>query len=401
MNVNQHPLLVILLFVAILASGCVQQTPAEDSATAATQATAKNLTSAEDARNESVAVDPYAVKVLPVLFVPSDMPGPTEQQKLKLLRHLILARDRFKELLSDRDTFQVSLPLVVYKSPNELAYFKRSEDQGAAKITVEVLEHLNLTRTTLPYVLLMVVMNTQGSFPPGGARPINGGYNEGGGILVMSSFELDNRLVKDDGSFQSTLQHELGHSFGLVHVSDYGYDQDTSDSIMAYNPNHQWDEFTPPARQGTLLPEDIKGLAENDRAFPHLSFDPAKDVPPGYDVKQLINYEPMNLSTAWAGYQLFFDGIRVGHESAWTSRQAIENFLENKNRYLDKKIEGTYGSNKILVDGTGYELYYDGNRVGHEPSWDYEQAVDNLAWNVQQHTNVEVVGVYKGQLMYK
>lgn len=349
-------------------------------------------------QNYPQGVGEYKVKVLPVFFVPFDMSGPTEEQKQQFLRHLTITQGRYKEMLDNRDTFQVS-PLVVYNSPNKLSDFRRSSDQGAAKITVELLKDLNYTKDNLPYVLLVVVINNQDRFPAGGGRSINGGHNNGGGIVLLSSFELDNKVNKEDASFQSTLQHELGHGFGLVHIDMYGYDMKTNNSIMSYNPTHHWNNFEPPTKQGVLIPEDIKALAENKLVFPHLYFDVSKDVPPGYNLKQIASLEPMALNTEWQGYQLLFDGVRVGHEPDWTSRQAIENLLVNKKKYPDKKVEGTYGSNNILIESVGYELYHNGERVGHEPNWILKQAVGNLRWNVQQYPNIEVVGVYNGQLM--
>lgn len=168
---------------------------------------------------------------------------------------------------------------------------------------------------------------------------------------------------------------------------------------MSYNPKNNWDGFEPPASPCILIPEDIKALAENKLVFPHLYFDPEKDVTQGYGLKQIVALIPMNLNTEWLGYQLFFDGVRVGHEPDWTSRQAIANLLGNRKRYPDKKIEGTYGNKNILVEGVGYELYYNGERVGHDQAWTDQQALSNLRWNTQKYPYTEVVGVYNGQLM--
>jgi hypothetical protein len=38
---------------------------------------------------------------------------------------------------------------------------------------------------------------------------------------------------------------------------------------------------------GTLLPEDIRLLAQNHKVFPHLKFDAHKDVPPGYQMNSM------------------------------------------------------------------------------------------------------------------
>ena len=44
-------------------------------------------------------------------------------------------------------------------------------------------------------------------------------------------------------NFQSTLRHELGHAFGLVHVDVYKYDMKTNRSVMAYNSAHRTNRF--------------------------------------------------------------------------------------------------------------------------------------------------------------
>jgi hypothetical protein len=127
------------------------------------------------------------------------------------------------------------------------------------------------------------MMNPKDDFPNGGGRPLNGGYNTGGGIVVLSSSALDR-----SPNLQSTLQHEIGHAFGLPHVDVYGYDMKSSDSIMSYNPRHHTNGFLSSPTPGKLIPEDLRGLAFNQRAFPKLRFDPEKDVPQGYAFDERI-----------------------------------------------------------------------------------------------------------------
>ena len=120
---------------------------------------------------------------------------------------------------------------------------------------IELMQELKTNRHTCPYVFCTVVMNPKSRFPVGGGRPINGGINTGGGILVISSYALD-RIP----NFQSTLQHELGHAFGLPHVDVYRYNMKTNPSIMSYNPIHKTNGFRPARRPGKLIPEDIRAL---------------------------------------------------------------------------------------------------------------------------------------------
>jgi len=271
-----------------------------------------------------------SVEVLPIFFVASDVDGPTANETQLFQKHLSIAQSRFEQMLKSRDTFRTSLDSpIIYKSKNNLEYFTKSDDMGAAKFVVELLEYYNINRYNVPYVFLVVVMNPYDSFPVGGGRPINGGFNRGGSIVIMSSLTLNGKV----GWFQSTLQHELGHSFGLPHVLGYGYDTLTSDSIMSYNPNHQWDGLNLPAEQGILIPEDLKALDKNKLVFPNFYFNSETDIPPDYEVKNTNGIVPMSLSTKRLGYQLFFDGVLVGQEPEWNSKQAIQNLLLKMQKY--------------------------------------------------------------------
>ena len=134
-------------------------------------------------------------------------------------------------------------------------------------------------------------VNPTESYPRGGGRPINGGVNTGGGIVVISS-----HAMKTKPNFQSTLQHELGHAFGLTHVNVYGYDMGSSDSIMSYNPGHHTRGLKPSKTPGILIPEDLRGLALNNRAFVDLEFDESEQVPKNYKLGKIKHLGPMKLS---------------------------------------------------------------------------------------------------------
>jgi hypothetical protein len=238
------------------------------------------------------AVPPRSVKVLPVFFVPKGEAEPTADQAKRLTKHLEWARTRYKELLQNRDTFTVAEEKPrVYRSGRGLAFYREEPEGSAPQIVSELLTELKYTRFNCPYVLLVVMMNPKDDFPVGGGRPLNGGINTGGGIITLSSFALD-RIP----NFQSTLQHELGHAFGLPHVDVYGYDMKTNESIMSYNPKHHTKEFTPSDTPGVLIPEDLRALALNKRAFPKLRFDPVKDVPAGYKMaERIVPIGPMKI----------------------------------------------------------------------------------------------------------
>lgn len=49
--------------------------------------------------------------------------------------------------------------------------------------------------------------------------------------------------------------------------------------------------------------------------------------------------------------------------------------------------------------GVGYELFWNGNRVGFEPEWSLTEAENNLQWNRQNHADKKVDGYYNGKKM--
>jgi hypothetical protein len=236
---------------------------------------------------------PARVIVQPVFFVPKGEQPPSERQADLLLRHLKQTQARYKELLGGRDTFTLAegKPQVLM-AERELDFYRQAPGGGASDCVCELLRRDKLNRYNCPYIYVAIFMNSHDSFPAGGARPCNGGFNTGGGILIMSSFGLD-----EASPFQSTMQHELGHAFGLPHVDVYGYDMMTNMSLMSYNPSHHTHGLQPSATPGVFIPEDVRGLALNRRAFPRLRYDPPRDCPPGYSiVPQIIGLGPMELA---------------------------------------------------------------------------------------------------------
>lgn len=234
---------------------------------------------------------PEQVDVLPVFLVPQGEPLPSPQQEADLTAHVLWSQERFHEMLNCRSTFAlVSDAPHVYHGEHTIEFYQQQPEQAAPVWTSELLEHYGYDRFTNPYIFLIIVMNPGADYPTGGGRPCNGGFNTGGGIVIMSSFALDHHP-----NFQSTLQHELGHAFGLPHVDVYGYDMQTNDSIMSYNPAHHTNGFEPSPTPGILISEDIRGLAYNDLALPRLAYDPATDVPHGYDPAPPVWLGPMTI----------------------------------------------------------------------------------------------------------
>ena len=271
-----------------------------------------------DARAPELQVlPPRSVKVLPVFYVPKGEAEPTVDQADRLMRHVDWARRRYAELLPGHATFEVQgrRPFV-YRGKEDLAGCRALPEGGAAGFAGDLMRKLGYTRYNSPYVFLVLLMNPVDDYPYGGARPLNGGYGTGGGIVILSSTSLDR-----SPNFQSTLQHELGHSFGLPHVDVYGYDMGSNDSFMSYSPRHQTNGFIPSPTPGKLIPEDIRGLALNRRAFPKLRFDPKRDVPSGYRIApRVVCLGPMDLPGQ-------LDRLNVSTDSGEEDGSSVDNVL--------------------------------------------------------------------------
>jgi hypothetical protein len=238
------------------------------------------------------SLDPPAqVSVLPLFLIPAEAAAPTGEQKQALERHLEICRSRYAEMLGTREGFRIAPwePRVI-RSRKSLADLHSLPEDSAPEIVATLLAEFKVNRFTCPYIFVTVVMNAKEDWPAGGGRPLNGGFNTGGGIVILSSRGLD-----ASRNFQSTLQHEIGHGFGLPHVDAYGHDMGISPSLMSYNPKHHTNGFLRAAEPGRLMPEERRALALNRRAFPGLTFDPRRDVPAGYPLADLAWIPPMNI----------------------------------------------------------------------------------------------------------
>ncbi|HVJ79438.1 MAG TPA: hypothetical protein VNC50_00100 [Planctomycetia bacterium] len=219
---------------------------------------------------------PERVKVLPVIFAPTDQQAPLEADQKLFLRHLEWTRKRYGEMLIG-DSFELAKPTVtIVRGKRPLSFYRQQPENGAPEVVAELLSHFKTTRFNCPYVFCTLMANAKDGYPVGGGRPINGGLNSGAGFLFISSSE-----VRRNKHFQTTLQHEIGHAFGLPHPDVYGYDLKTNPSIMSYSKANYTDGFTPAKQPGILIPEDRRALALNDRVFANTTFDPKKHVSRG------------------------------------------------------------------------------------------------------------------------
>ena len=134
---------------------------------------------------------PKTLSVQPCFVVPQGERRPTEDQMQRLVRHLRWARERYAELLGNRNTFMLTEkdPLI-YDSPYNLPFYRGLSSQ-ANHITGELLDFTGFNRFSCPLIFFTVVVNHQEDFPGGCGSPFNGGFNTGGGIVLVSSYALD------------------------------------------------------------------------------------------------------------------------------------------------------------------------------------------------------------------
>lgn len=333
---------------------------------------------------------PDRVRVLPVFVVPSDrthlveggrgldlddQPMSTTARdnfraaQTNLVAHLRVAREKYRLMLAhpvaplveiDRGTFGLAtwntslaraepfegaggvLRPLIYRSPHTFFDIARLAYGAGDAHYAELLDHVGCMQQNCPLIFVMVIVREAQECPlctvpvnayPGiGGKAVNVGYNGGSGYLVMPlSYVAKGHLP--GSNMQSTLLHELGHTFGLSHVwevygghggepanatsrsqfisycaglkeselpaAEWKYAMSCSESVMSYNGANWTDgclqSVDPPAHgckypddpskiaklPGRLIAEDLYHLSINRLVFPQLSYIDAVDRAPG------------------------------------------------------------------------------------------------------------------------
>lgn len=233
---------------------------------------------------------PDRVTVLPLFFVPRGEADPSAAQRQRLMRHVRWTQRRYRELLGGV-TFELAAetPRVVRSATPLDSYLARGPAAWADWVK-EILAATGHTRWSFPYVVAGVLVNSKDEYPLGAARPINGGLDRGGGLALISSRVLDRHP-----NFQSTLEHELGHGFGMRHVDAYGYDMKTNPSMMSYDLRHRTRGWRPATTPAVLIPEDRRALALAQRIFPGLEYDSARHGAVGPRSARIQAYAPWDV----------------------------------------------------------------------------------------------------------
>ena len=223
---------------------------------------------------------PVQVSVLPVFYVPRGEELPTREQIDFMVKHLEITQAQYKRMLKNRSTFAIAnIPPLVVTSNYTLAKLKSLQNGIYARYVLrDIFRKLEVNRFNCPYVFATIVMSNMDSWPRAGGRPLNGGFNNGGGIALFST----KSILTPNSTTQGGLLHELGHAFGLVHIKCYDYDQYSNKSIMSYNKENYWRGFTPPDELPVIQPEELRTISMNQRVFPGMYFDKSIDVTDGY-----------------------------------------------------------------------------------------------------------------------
>lgn len=222
------------------------------------------------------------VVIKPVFFVPNSASKDpyfdfSEQDKIDLLKSLQIAKNFYAQQLGGK-TFSFINNVQVYRSTNTNDYFasgKTNSPDTFHRIIDELLESDNQNRCNSEYVYLVIYWRSDDNgYQVAGGRTFNGGPQTGGGGVYVDLYDF-----KTNPWFLSTLVHELGHSFGLLHCNNHGEYLDSGQSIMCYTASHHSiDKFTFPNDPGNLSEEDKFLLSLNQDVFPTYSFTPSRTL---------------------------------------------------------------------------------------------------------------------------
>lgn len=280
---------------------------------------------------------PERLSVMPVIFTPKDESVPKKDLDTVILRHLKWTQRRYGELLGT--TFEIENKVQRVRGAKTLAEYRKRDGDAVLDFASELLQKFGYSRFNCPYVFFVVVVNSKDDWPLGVGCVFNGGFNTGGGATMMSTDTFEKKP-----NTQSTLEHELGHTFGLPHVSVYGIEMEgNSPSLMSYNRAHWSRGFEPSLQPATMIPEDIRGLALNDRAIPNLEFSATKDVP--------------------GDYKLFWTPIPMGRCKLEGQPDYAIDVRTNAGAAFDSKVENCVVG--YFRPSPGPEVYYDAGSMWH------------------------------------
>lgn len=300
------------------------------------------------------------ITITPVIYLSTDInreKASFNQSSDLLNRQIQSAAQIFKKLLNGH-TFNYTQTRLIQGSLStcDLNKFKeKGAPDRAHLLTRELFQIYKTDRMKSDHVFVVVMRHrvknrkSDNRFQFGGGRTFNGPPGSGGGIILLEYSSLTDSENKPY-NFLSTLIHELGHAFGLVHVNAFGYDMKSNRSIMSYNQRHR--------RQGPAITEPIKYrlnseeryyLSLNDRVFSGYNYSQSQPAKTVY-LAPMDEYIGSVYHIPGLGYELFFNNKRVsGPEAAFfTPAKAEDHCNAMKKRYRNKlKVRCLYDDRPI------------------------------------------------------
>jgi TolB-like protein len=115
-------------------------------------------------------------------------------------------------------------------------------------------------------------------------------------------------------------------------------------------------------------------------------------------VGKLINAQYVFVGTYSKLDSMFMLNVDMVNIQTGKIEKSQSRSLENP-KPIQKLGMANYIAYSFTGFGVGYELFWDGNRVGFEPEWSMGQAVKNLQWNKSTYPDKKVEGKFNGQIM--
>jgi hypothetical protein len=122
------------------------------------------------------------------------------------------------------------------------------------------------------------------------------------------------------------------------------------------------------------------------------------DVKNVIKIGKLINAQYVFVGTYSRLDTLFMLNIDMVNIQSGKIEKSESRSIENP-QPQNKLNMARYIAYSFIGFGVGYELFWDGNRAGFEPEWSMDQAVKNLEWNRNTHSDKKVEGYFNGKKM--
>lgn len=254
------------------------------------------LSNAEAQSSASVEYPVSPVSIQPVLFIPTDQKNSASSRwglfQRNLQAYLYVTQSKWKSMLGGETTFRYEPTITYYGNKDSAAY---NADQASGQWTAqdEYLATLNppvifagdgANVCNHDQIILILVAGGNRFTQGGGGNWCSSATFDGIGSVTIGIDYFYNQK-----KLSSTLVHEIGHAFGLVHswqrikgcegsdescatANISAYSKDNGISVMSYNKKFWSNSIHVDKVSGSLLPVELFELSHNRRAIPFLQF---------------------------------------------------------------------------------------------------------------------------------